>query len=73
MRTVNHDPTKAECKALEAKGVEVVKGSFENVESLIAAFQGANVVFGLTDFWAPFFNPATPAKLAPGQLINEYC
>jgi hypothetical protein len=74
IRTVNRDPTKAECEALEvAKGVEVVKGSFENVESLITVFQGANVLFGLTDFWTPFFNPATPAKLAPDQLTDEYC
>jgi hypothetical protein len=73
IRTVNRDPTKPECLALVEKGVEVVKGSFEEVDSLIAAFQGANVVFGVTDFWAPFFNPATVPKLAPGQLVNEYC
>jgi NmrA-like family len=27
----------------------------------------------VTDFWDPFFNPVTQEKLAPGQLINEYC
>jgi NmrA-like family len=27
----------------------------------------------VTDFWAPFFNPASKAKLRPGQTINEYC
>lgn len=30
-------------------------------------------MFAVTDFWAPFFNPATLPKLAPGQLVNEYC
>jgi len=64
---------KPECRALSDKGVEVVQGNFDDVGSLIAAFEGANVVFGVTDFWAPMFNPATKAKLAPGQLINEYC
>jgi hypothetical protein len=27
----------------------------------------------VTDFWAPFFNPATQSKLSPGQTINQYC
>ncbi|KAK9246101.1 NmrA-like family domain-containing protein 1 [Lipomyces tetrasporus] len=73
IRTVNRDPAKPECRRLEDKGVQVVKGSFDDVDSLIAAFQGANVVFGVTDFWAAFGNADTPAKLRPGQLINEYC
>jgi hypothetical protein len=45
----------------------------DDVDSLIAAVQGANVVFGVTDFWGPFSNPATQEKVAPGQTINEYC
>ncbi|KAK9320089.1 NmrA-like family domain-containing protein 1 [Lipomyces orientalis] len=73
VRTVNRDPAKQECKLLEHKGVQVVKGSFDDVDSLIAAFEGANVVFGVTDFWAAFVNLDTPAKLGPGQSINEYC
>ncbi|KAG2171621.1 hypothetical protein INT43_008347 [Umbelopsis isabellina] len=73
VRTVNRDPSKAACKALKQKGVEVVKGSFDDVDSLIAAFRGANVVFGVTDFWAPFFDPKVHESLAPGQLINQYC
>jgi hypothetical protein len=70
---VNRDPSKPECKALEQKGVEVVNGSFDDTDSMIAAFQGANVVFGVTDFWAPFFNPKVIDNLPPGQLINQYC
>jgi hypothetical protein len=27
----------------------------------------------VTDFWEPFFKPATQEKLAPGQLVNAYC
>ena len=40
----------------------------DNVDSLIAAVLGANVVFGVTDFWEPFYNPATKASLL---LVNQ--
>jgi NmrA-like family len=73
IRTITRNVTKPQSIALQEKGVEVVQGDLNNVETLIAAIQGANVVFGVTDFWEPFFNPATQEKLAPGQLINQYC
>lgn len=34
---------------LKAKGAEVVFADYENYESLVAAFQGAYVVFGVTN------------------------
>lgn len=39
IQTVNSDPSKPACKALQKKGVEVVKGDLNDVDSLIAAFQ----------------------------------
>jgi hypothetical protein len=50
-----------------------VKGDIEDVQSLKLAFQGASVIFAVTDFWAPFFNPAAHSNLKLGQTINEYC
>lgn len=40
--------------------------------SLISAFADAQVIYGLTDFWAPFLDPST-AKVAlkNGQTTNE--
>lgn len=73
IRTITRDVTKPQAVALQKQGVEVVQGDIGNVDSLIAAVQGANAVFGVTDFWGPFFNPATQNKLAPGQSINKYC
>ncbi|KAG2176079.1 hypothetical protein INT44_000558 [Umbelopsis vinacea] len=73
IRTITRNVSKSQSIALQEKGVEVVQGDLNDVDSLMTAVQGANVVFGVTDFWEPFFNPATKEKLAPGQLINEYC
>lgn len=71
VRGISRDPSKAQ--AWTAKGAEVVKGDLNDTESLVAAFKGANAIFSVTDFWAQFYNPATRAKLQPGQSINEYC
>ncbi|KAI9284629.1 hypothetical protein BC943DRAFT_360976 [Umbelopsis sp. AD052] len=73
IRTITRNVSKPQSIALQEKGVEVVQGDLNDGDSLMAAVQGANVVFGVTDFWEPFFSPATKEKLAPGQLINEYC
>ena len=50
----------------------MVRGDQDDIESLKAAFKGANVIFGLTDFWTPIRDPASYGKLKPGQTINEY-
>ena len=73
VRGVTRNPDGAKGRALAARGVEVVKADLNDVASLTAAFTGAHAIFAVTDFWAPFFDPATEAKLAPGQLMNEYC
>ena len=71
MRGISRDPSKAQ--SWTAKGVEVVKGDLNDKESLVAAFKGADAIFSNTDFWGPFFNPASREKLKPGQSLNEYC
>ncbi|KAL1691088.1 hypothetical protein GGG16DRAFT_91724 [Schizophyllum commune] len=73
VRGVTRNPDGAKGRALAARGVEVVKADLNDVASLTAAFTGAHAIFAVTDFWAPFFDPATEAKLGPGQLMNEYC
>lgn len=47
-------------------------GDVHDIESLKNAFLGANLIFAVTDFWAPFFDPANKAKLKPGETINEW-
>jgi hypothetical protein len=61
-------------KSLEAKGVEIVQGDANNKASLVAAVEGANVVFGNTVFSNSFQDPNSDdlKKLRPGQTIREW-
>ena len=36
----------------------MVQADLHDPSTLVAAFKGANVIFSVTDFWKPFFNPA---------------
>ncbi|TRM64442.1 hypothetical protein BD626DRAFT_568198 [Schizophyllum amplum] len=73
IRAITRNPDKPSGRALAERGVEVVKADINDVASLTAAFTGAHAIFAVTDFWAPFFDPASQAKLAPGQTLNAYC
>jgi len=50
----------------------MVQGDLNDIDSLNLAFQGANVIFGVTDFWQPFLEQANYAKLKAGQTINDH-
>lgn len=51
----------------------MVTGELDDIDSLHVAFKGAHVVFDVTDYWGPLFDPANRAKVKPAQTINEYC
>jgi len=51
----------------------MVQRELDDIDSLRAAFKGAHVIFGVTDYWGPFFDPANHAMLKPGQTMNEFC
>ncbi|KXH30423.1 hypothetical protein CNYM01_00591 [Colletotrichum nymphaeae SA-01] len=71
VRGITRDATKPASLALAAKGVEIVEGDLDNAESLKAALQGANIVFGNTVF--PFMLVLTSnPQLKPGQSILEW-
>ncbi|KAH7316939.1 hypothetical protein B0I35DRAFT_451737 [Stachybotrys elegans] len=75
IRGLTRDPSKPASKALAARGIEIVKGDIDDIDSIKAAVQGASVVFGNTVFSEAFSNPAAAhlAKLGPGQTIREWC
>ena len=52
IRGLTRNPDSASAKELAARGVEVVKADFDDIDSLKAAFQGADAVYAVTDFWA---------------------
>jgi len=51
----------------------MVQADVNNTSSLIEAFKGATVVFGVTDFWSIFKDPESQLKKKPDQDITEYC
>jgi hypothetical protein len=75
IRGISRDPTGTSSQALIAKGIEIVKAELEDVESLKAAFKGADVIFGNTAFSNVFAMPKADdfAKLKPGQTLREWC
>ncbi|KAL2061271.1 hypothetical protein VTL71DRAFT_7544 [Oculimacula yallundae] len=76
IRGTSRDPKKASSLALIAKGIEIVPGDVDDVESLKAAFKGATLIFGNTAFSNDdAFAMTTDAdreKLAPGQTPREW-
>jgi hypothetical protein len=50
-----------------------VQADLDNQESLLAAFEGANVIFGVTDFWTIFQDITSMVKKKLEQDITEYC
>ncbi|KAI3549536.1 hypothetical protein CSPX01_02187 [Colletotrichum filicis] len=71
VRGITRDATKPASLALAAKGVEIVEGDLDDAESLKAALQGANIVFGNTVF--PFMLALTSnPQLKPGQSVLEW-
>jgi len=50
-RAVTRNPDSESAKALEQKGVEVVKADLGEPSTIAKALQGAYGVFGVTDFW----------------------
>ena len=50
----------------------MVLGNIGDYESLISAFTGATAIFGVTDFWGIYNDPASAGELKQGQTISEY-
>ncbi|KFY10710.1 hypothetical protein V491_07517 [Pseudogymnoascus sp. VKM F-3775] len=75
IRGVTRDPSKPASKALAGKGIDIVKGDVDDVDSIKAAVQGASIVYGNIAFSEAFSNPAVAhvAKLSQGQTLREWC
>ncbi|GAA5866017.1 hypothetical protein JCM1840_003376 [Sporobolomyces johnsonii] len=64
IRAVTRNPDSESAKALEAKGVELVKGDAADKEACLRACDSAWGVFGLTDFWAIYYSNGGDSKNA---------
>jgi hypothetical protein len=61
IRGLTRDPSSAVAKKLSSAGIEIVQANLDDVSSLIKAFEGANLIFSVTNYWEPFFRPDSRA------------
>ncbi|KAK2761630.1 hypothetical protein FQN54_001458 [Arachnomyces sp. PD_36] len=74
LRALVRDPTKPSAQSWQEKGVDLVRGDLDDVESLKAAFAGAHAIFAMTDYWVPMSDERNIAKAKEqGISINEFC
>jgi hypothetical protein len=62
IRGITRNTQSEKSLALASKGVEMVAAEFSDRASLDAAFSGASVIFGTTDFWVYFDNDKNREK-----------
>ncbi|KAK4506862.1 hypothetical protein PRZ48_000595 [Zasmidium cellare] len=62
LRGISRNPSSDASKHLAAQGVEIVQADLLDPPSLCKAFEGAGVIFSVTDFWALYFDPDNQAK-----------
>jgi hypothetical protein len=77
VRGLTRDTASGPARELAALGAELVRADLDDVGSLRAAFEGASVIFSVTNYWEPFFphrieaSRAQVAKLGLGG-VREY-
>ncbi|KAH6974487.1 hypothetical protein BKA56DRAFT_490823 [Ilyonectria sp. MPI-CAGE-AT-0026] len=77
VRGLTRNPGSVKAKEWATRGVEIVKGDHDDVESLKAAFKGAHAIFAVTDWAASFARVSEDKGLqekakAAGRSIEEY-
>ncbi|KJZ78508.1 hypothetical protein HIM_01899 [Hirsutella minnesotensis 3608] len=73
VRAITRDPSSAAAAQLAAEGAQLVTADLGNVSSLVSAFDQANVIFSVTNYWEPFFRPdCRDAALAKGISCRQY-
>ena len=74
IRGITRDPGSDTSNALANKGVEMVQADLHDPSTLFQAFKGANLIFSVTDFWKPFFNPVNIERAKrEGISICQLC
>lgn len=62
IRGLTRNSSSPAAKDLAAKGIEIVQADMDVPQSLQKAFEGANLIFSVTNYWEPFFRPDCRAK-----------
>lgn len=73
IRGLTRDTSSQASQALSAQGIEMIQANLHDPGSLEGVFKGANLVFSVTDFWKPFFDPSNYARATAQQKsIGQY-
>jgi nucleoside-diphosphate-sugar epimerase len=64
IRGITRNPASPAAQSLAAQGIEIVQADLDDVNTLIPAFNGANLIFSVTNYWEPFFRPDCRATAA---------
>ncbi|KAL3422767.1 hypothetical protein PVAG01_06922 [Phlyctema vagabunda] len=72
VRAITRNPSSESAKALVAQGIEVAAAELDSLPSLVSAFKGAHVIFGVTDFWAPYFARYGELSQVSDRATGEY-
>lgn len=72
VRAVTRNASSAKAQDLVARGAEVVQADLDEPATLSAAFEGANAIFAVSDFWGLYFDPSNKDKPKPGQSLNVW-
>jgi hypothetical protein len=72
VRGITRNKDSAGAKALVEAGAELASANYDDVASLEAAFEGADAIFGVTNFWEYLLELGAPAaaKKETQQLVN---
>jgi hypothetical protein len=72
VRGITRNKDSAGAKALLEAGAELASANYDDIASLEAAFEGANAIFGVTNFWEYMLElgAMAAAKKETQQLVN---
>lgn len=62
VRGLTRDPSSSAAQELAGLGAQIARADLDDIESLKAAFQCANIIFSVTNYWEPFFREDCRAK-----------
>ncbi len=69
VRALTRDANKPQAQALAAAGAQLAPGDMENLAELQAAFQGADAVFSVQNFWLP--GVGYEGEVRQGKLVVD--
>lgn len=73
LRGISRNPSSSRSRELAAQGVEMISADLHDPPSLLKAFEGAQAIFSVTDFWAPYLDKNNQAKAQEqGKHIGQF-